>query len=29
MKERIMAMIDEFVKFLNALINKYLGEIEL
>jgi len=28
-KDRIMALIDEFVAFLHDLVNKYLGEVEI
>lgn len=28
-KDRIMALIDEFVAFLHELVNKYLGEVEI
>lgn len=28
-KDRIMKMIDEFIKFLDELVNKYLGEVDI
>lgn len=28
-KVRIMKMIDEFIKFLDELVNKYLGEVDI
>lgn len=28
-KDRIMALVDELVDFINDLINKYLGDIEI
>lgn len=28
-KDRIMALIDEFIKFLDQLVNKYLGEVDI